>query len=109
MLTALGIDYVQLSGLKKFSSPVIDHEPIEAVSDLAPQKHEDIQITSKFDYNRADWAKFKGILANSIEIEGNIDELNEKVTNTYSSRSGDSKFHKQQEKIKFTTIYPKYD
>ena len=34
--------------------PVVDHEPIEAIFDLTPQKHEDVQPTNKLDYNQAD-------------------------------------------------------
>ena len=73
-----------MSGFRVFRDSllsVIGHEPIEAVFYLAPQKHEDTQIKSKFDYNKADWEKFKNILVNSTEVEGNVDELNEKLTN----------------------------
>ncbi len=66
--------------LKESLLPIIDHDPIEVVFDLAPQKHSDTTMTEKFDYTRADWMKFKAILQNIQIKETHIDDLNNILT-----------------------------
>ena len=67
--------------LKDSILPVVDHEPVEAVFDLAPQRHADTPIANKFDYNRANWVKFKTILQKLSMDENTVNGLNKKITN----------------------------
>jgi exonuclease III/phage gp16-like protein len=67
--------------LKDSVLQVVDHEPVEAVFDLAPQRHADTPIVNKFDYNRANWVKFKTILQNLSMDENTVNGLNKKITN----------------------------
>ena len=83
MSTALGIDPIQFLCTKKLA-------PIEAVFNLAPQRHADAATANKFDYSRANWEASKNILINSSENECTVDELNEKLTTEILSAADQS-------------------
>ena len=91
--------------------PVVDHEPIEAIFDLTPKKHEDAQPTNKLDYNQADWVKFKNILAGATETESGIDELNKRLTNEILAAADQSipTITNNNKKFKITTSHPEHD